>query len=316
MTSRHRPRTTHTQRPEDTPTWTANEPEPGLSRQAMTSTQRHNTEQTTTDGHRKHRTSSKRVEAPDAVAPSAPVTSHTKSSSKHRTSAQPSTSYQGTYPGAYATPSAAPVATSSSRTHGAHYADDTSRPYAKTRTDKPSPRSSNERVALPEDNKSARHARTAYPAMATVQAPASTQTYYIDPSQAAGETSSSKHRRERDKDREKERERERRREEKARARLQETESLRAKEKERDRERRRGKEREPERVSRDREGHRDPERTKEHESSRRKEERRAAERAASHAQAASTAAYRPQQADDRPPTASVCPSSICYACPID
>ncbi|KAH9842641.1 uncharacterized protein C8Q71DRAFT_213565 [Rhodofomes roseus] len=303
MTSRHRTRTTHTQRQEDAPSWTPNEPEPGYSRQAMASTQRHNAEQTTADGHRKHRSSSKRAETSDAVAPSAPVTSHSKSSSKHRTSAQPSTSYHGTYPGANATSSAAPVATPSSRTHGAYYADDTSRSYARTKTDKPSPRSSNERVAMAEDSRSARHARSAYPTMATVQAPASTQAYYIDPSQAVGETSSSKHRRERDKDRDKERERERRREEKAKAKLQEAESLRAKEKERDRERRRERDREVERASRDREGHRDSERTRERESSRRKEERKAAERASSHVQA-NTTAYRPQQVDDRLPTASV------------
>ncbi|KZT67715.1 hypothetical protein DAEQUDRAFT_377874 [Daedalea quercina L-15889] len=298
MTSRHRTRTTHTQRPEDIPSWTPNEPEPGHPRQAMASTQRHNTERTTDDGHRKHRSSSKRAETSDAVAPSAPVTSHSKSSSKHRSSTQPSTSYHATYPGTHAASSATPVAATSSRAQGV---DDPSRSHAKSRSEKPSPRSSNERVALPEDSRSVRHGRTAYPTVATVQAPASTQAYYVEPTQMTSETAS-KHRRERDKDRDKERERERRREEKAKARLQETESLRAKEKERDRERRREREREAERVSRDRESHRDPERTKERE--RRREERRAAERAALQAQAPSTAAYRPQQVDDRPAAISV------------
>ena len=162
MTSRHRTRTTQIQRPEDISSWAPNEPEPGHSRQAMASTQRHNAERTIDDGHRKHRSSSKRAETSDAVAPSAPVTSHSKSSSKHRTSTQPSTSYHATYPGTYATSSATPVAATSSRAQGVYHVDDPSRSHVRTRSDKPSPRSSNERVALPEDSRSVRHGRAAY----------------------------------------------------------------------------------------------------------------------------------------------------------
>lgn len=299
MTSRHRTRTTHAQRTEDVPAWTSSEPEAGHSRQAMTSTQRHNTEQANGDGHRKHR--SKRAETTDAVAPSAPVTSHSKSSSKHRSSTMPSTSYQGAYPSTHAMAGGVPVSMASPAATAPYYAGDTSRSHGKARADKPSPRSSNERVTLPDD-KSARHARTAYPTMATVQAPSSTQ-YYVDHAPVAGETSS-RHRRERDRERNKERERERRREEKARARTQEAESLRTKEKERDRERRKEREREAERASRDRDGHRSTERTKEHERSRRKEERRAAERAAAQATIPSTEAYRPSEVGDRHTTSSV------------
>lgn len=268
----------------------------------MASTQRHNTEQAHGDGHRKHR--SKRAETADTVAPSssAPVTSHNKSSSKQRSSTLPSTSYQGAYPSMHTMAGGVPVAATSTSAPTPYYAGDTSRAHMKTRADKPSPRSSNERITLPDD-RSARRARTAHPAMAAVQAPSSTQ-YYVDPPQVAGETSS-RHRRERDKERDKERERERRREEKARARLQEAESLRTQEKkERDRERRKEREPEPERASRDRDGHRSTERTKERESSRRKEERRAAEKAAAPAASSSTAAHRTPQTDDRPTTSSV------------
>ena len=297
MTSRHRTRTaTHAQRAEDAPTWTSGEPEAGSSRRAMVSTQRHNTEQANVDGHRKHR--SKRAETTDAVAPSAPVTSHSKSSSNHRSSTMPSTSYQGVYPSTHATAGGLSASATSPPAHTPYYAVDTSRSHTKA---KPSPLSSNERVTLPDD-RSGRNARTTYPAMATVQAPSSTQ-YYVDNSQVAGETSS-RHRRERDADRDKEREKQRRKEEKARARAQETESLRTKEKERDRERRKEREREAERAYRDRDGHRSTERTKEHERSRRKEERRAAERAATQAPASNMEAYRPAEGGERPTTSSV------------
>ncbi|KAI0780820.1 hypothetical protein BD413DRAFT_619673 [Trametes elegans] len=180
--------------------WRTNDSDSDRPRQTMATTQRHNVDQSLpADGSRKHR-SSRRADPLDPAASS--HHHHHKSSSKDRTSIAQQPSY-----------SAAPQQSQSSSQHRTQdaYGDAYGlRAYIKKRTDKRSPKSSNEKVSPgddPQGSRSANPSRYDYATAATYAQPPAAANYYNNPPDQTTRdpTSSSRHHRERDKDREKSR---------------------------------------------------------------------------------------------------------------
>ncbi|KAI0375004.1 hypothetical protein BV20DRAFT_934875 [Pilatotrama ljubarskyi] len=195
MSSRQRSATTS--RKDAYGLWRPSDSDSDRPRQTMATSQRHNVDQpTTTEGSRKHR-SSRRADPQD---PSTAYSHHHKSSSKDRTSTAIPPSY-------YAVPQS-PHPSVQSRTYDAYSDAYGLRAYLKRKTDKRSPRSSNEKVPAPDDPQAT---RSVYPSRhhnattaAHAQPPASTSFYTVPPDQTTRDpTSSSRHHREREKDREK-----------------------------------------------------------------------------------------------------------------
>lgn len=273
MTSRQRAATSSARR-DDRPLWSANDSDSDRPRMTMAASQRHNIDQAANaETYRRHHTSSRRMDASNA-APAADG-SQRKSSSKHRSATVSTPSYSAAQSQNYAAPSGTPASTSQGRAHDGYPDDYNLRAYMKKRSEKRSPLSSNERVALPDDARTSRapaQARGTHPtASTTVQAPTSTQTYWIDPASATHNPSSSSRReRERDKDKVRERRREEKEKEKDETRSRDPEREREREKEKERERRKQREKEKERISRDKDKDRDRE-------SRKRVDRRVVER---------------------------------------
>ncbi|CDO71228.1 hypothetical protein BN946_scf184863.g24 [Trametes cinnabarina] len=209
----------------------------------MASSQRHNADKTAVaEGSRKHR-SSRRVD------PSDPVAVHSyqqKSSSKDRTSA-------ALQPSSYGVPQLSQPVTQ--RTQDGHTDAYSLRAYIRKKTDKRSPRSSNEKFPVGDDPYAPRQDYAT--ATSYVQPSTSTHLYATPVEQKSRDpTSSSRYHRERDKDWEKSSKRDAERSS-TRDRTVETSE------ERERRRRKEKEaaREKERVSKDRDRHKEKERSK-------------------------------------------------------
>ncbi|CAL1704389.1 unnamed protein product [Somion occarium] len=256
MTSRrHREQTSSTKKDDYQP-WTPHDPDTDRPRQSMTSSQRHNMDQSIANtGHERHHRSSRRADASGDLPTSSAPYAHHKSSSRDQTNfatSAPSYYAMGDY---NAGPNPVQPEAVSQSTNGLHAREAESydvRASAKAqkRSTKRSPPSSDEKALIADQAKAARssqnprigHGAAAAPAP---QPPASTQTFWIPPVQPTRDPGPpSRHRdKDRDEDRDRRRDKERRRErekekEREKHRAQEEERAREQERERDRERRR------------------------------------------------------------------------------
>ncbi|KAI0831410.1 hypothetical protein BC628DRAFT_761737 [Trametes gibbosa] len=191
MSTRHR--TVSASRQDAYGLWRPSDSDSDRPRQTMATTQRHNVEQAATvESARKHR-SSRRTDPLDPAA-----------HSHHKPSRDKSSTIPQSY---YAVPQS-PLPSTTSRTYDVYSDAYGLRAYLKKKTDKRSPRSSNEKVPAPDDTQAA---RSVYPsrydyatAAAYAPPPASTSYYTTLPEQTTRDpTSSSRHHRDRERDREK-----------------------------------------------------------------------------------------------------------------
>ncbi|TBU50890.1 hypothetical protein BD309DRAFT_985504 [Dichomitus squalens] len=249
MTTRHR--TTSSSR-KDYGLWRPNDgSDSDRPRQTMATTQRHNVDQIGgAEAPRKHR-SSRRADPTDPLDPSAAYARH-KSSSKDRSS----TAHQASY---YTVPPS-PNPAVQLQSNAAHY---DLRAYLKQKTEKRSPRASNEKGLVADEAKPSRsghRSRHAYPDPVTYNPATATIPSYANPvAQSTRDlASSSRHHRERDKDREKTSSRG---PEKVKTRDHTTD----KSDDKERQRRKEKDGEKERSSRDKDRHKDKDRRKDRES---------------------------------------------------
>ncbi|KAI9065172.1 hypothetical protein FKP32DRAFT_528998 [Trametes sanguinea] len=242
-----RQRTAATSRKDAYGLWRPSDSDSDRPQQTMASSQRHHVDKTAVaEGSRKHR-SSRRADPSDPVA----VQHHQhKSSSKERTSATLQSS-------SYGVPQAPQP--SSHRTQDVYGDAYSLRAYIKKKTDKRSPRSSNEKFPVNDDpygSYSGYPSRQEHATAASYAQPPASTNYYSAPAdhKSRDPTSSSRHHRERDKDREKPSRRDG-----------ERPSTRDRTVETSEERRRRKEkeaaREKERSSKDRDRHKEKERSK-------------------------------------------------------
>ncbi|KAH9856988.1 hypothetical protein C2E23DRAFT_369348 [Lenzites betulinus] len=252
MSTRHR--TVSASRQDAYGLWRPSDSDSDRPRQTMATTQRHNVDHpAATESARKHR-SSRRADPLD------PAHSHHKSSSKDRTSATPQS---------YHTVPQSPQPSTTSRTHDVYSDAYGLRAYLKKKTDKRSPRSSNEKVPAPDDTQTSRAvypSRAEYTTPATyaqptaaayAQPPTSTSYYTAPPDQTTRDPeTSSRHHRDRDRDREKSN---RRDAEKVSMRDYASERSEDRERRRRREKEAGKERE--RSSKDRDRHKEKDRSR-------------------------------------------------------
>ncbi|KAL7283480.1 hypothetical protein ACG7TL_002913 [Trametes sanguinea] len=191
-----RQRTAATSRKDPHGLWRPSDSDSDRPHQTMASSQRHHVDKTAVaEGSRKHR-SSRRADPSDP----APVQHHHhKSSSKERTSATQQSS-------SYGVPQAQQP--SSHRTQDVYGDAYSLRAYIKKKTDKRSPRSSNEKFPVNDDpygSYSGYPSRQDYATAASYAQPPASTNYYTTPAdhKSRDPTSSSRHHRERDKDREK-----------------------------------------------------------------------------------------------------------------
>ncbi|KAI0362226.1 hypothetical protein OH77DRAFT_1491666 [Trametes cingulata] len=248
MSSRQRSATTS--RKDAYGLWRPSDSDSDRPRQTMATSQRHNVDQqATTEGSRKHR-SSRRADPTD---PTTAYAHHHKSSSKDRTSTA--------VPSSYYTVPQSPHPSVQSRTYEAYSDAYGLRAYIKRKTDKRSPRSSNEKVPAGDDPQATRPAypsRYDYATTATLAQPPATTTYYTVPPDQNARDVSSRHHRDREKDREKSSRRD-----VEKLSMRDYEAERNEERERRERRRREKEaaKEKERSSKDRDRHKDRERSR-------------------------------------------------------